>query len=91
MTAAAVRTSVGVIDTRARSRLNHNQIKYNPAYYEDQLNLFWLEVKRLDIYEGNIDHSVNCKCCKHIPNPVLQINNNKNGKAARKAGVARID
>jgi hypothetical protein len=46
-------------------------------YYQEQLNAFWIEVKRSAVYESAVFHGVNCGCCERIRNPVLAISNRK--------------
>jgi hypothetical protein len=58
-------------------------------YYEEQLRVFWNEVKHSSVYEEMVFHGISCSCCERIRNPVLQISNKKK-KHGRKAEVARI-
>jgi hypothetical protein len=90
MTTSSISSELLLKISSAKSKpVNNNNTSY--AYYEDQLNLFWIGIQRCDIYEGNIDHSIgSCRCCTRIKNDVLAVNNVKSGKAKRKLEAARI-
>jgi hypothetical protein len=68
-----------MIDNSPSSEINISKRGVGFQFYQEQLKLFWIEVKRSAIYEYDTIHGVNCICCQKIR--LLEIGNDTKPKS----------
>jgi hypothetical protein len=63
--------------------LSKSKVGVGFPYWQEQLNVYWTEVKRSAIYEYDTIHGLNCLCCSKIPKDSIVP---KKPKMGRKTG-----
>jgi hypothetical protein len=71
-----------MIDNSPISEINISKHEVGFPYYQEQLKVFWTEVKRSATYEYDTIHGLNCICCSRIPKDSIIRNKSKHGRKA---------